>query len=194
MAGGVHALPAPLALRTSRVDFDRDPLPDLILVNGGAQRGDGAHIFVSGREVLVEWQAALDHRRRPMIDDLKIGRADGHSIDAHQHLAALWRRHRLLAQLQFTWSAKNPALIVEGTGDFAAVIVSSGKTILSRSLLANQSEDRLQPLEIMVRLRRQSQYPIFRYFLDNDDERDRHWLELVAANAKTEGWVGDRFA
>jgi hypothetical protein len=87
------------------------------------------------------------------------------------------------------------ALIVEGTGgDFAAVIVSSGKTILSRSLLANQSEDRLQPLEIMVRLRRQSQYPIFRYFLDNDDERDRHWLELVAANAKTEGWVGDRFA
>jgi hypothetical protein len=84
--------------------------------------------------------------------------------------------------------------MVDGTGGFAVAILSSGEAILSESLLANQSEDRLQPLEIMVRLRRQSQYPIFRYFLDNDDERDRHWLELVAANAKTEGWVGDRFA
>ena len=95
-ARGVHALAAALALAAAGVDLDGDALADFVLVDAGAERDDGAHIFVAGREILVERHAALDQGRRAVIDDFKIGRADRDRVDANQHLGAFRHRHRLM--------------------------------------------------------------------------------------------------
>ena len=95
VARGVHALAAALALAAAGMDFDSDALADRELVDAGSERDDRAHIFVAGREILVERQAALDQRRRAVIDDFKIGGADRHRVDADQNFGALGHRHRL---------------------------------------------------------------------------------------------------
>ena len=59
MAGGVHAFAAALALPAAGMDFDSHPLADFIFVDAGAERDDGAHIFVTRREILVERLATL---------------------------------------------------------------------------------------------------------------------------------------
>ena len=110
VARGVHALAAALALAAAGVDFDRHALADLVFVDAGAERHDRAHVFVAGREVLVERHAALDRGRRAVIDDLEIGGADRDRIDAHQHLGALRHRHRLVRELEFAGIAEHPGL------------------------------------------------------------------------------------
>ena len=108
VARRVHALAAALALAAAGVDFDGDALADLVFVDAGAERRDRAHIFVAGGEILVERHAAQDRGRRAVIDDLQVGGADRHRIDAHQHLGALGHRHRLFRQLEFAGVAQHP--------------------------------------------------------------------------------------
>ena len=109
-AGGVHALAAALALAAAGMDLHGDALADAILVHARAERRDGAHVFVAGREVLVERLAAADHRRRTVRDDLQVGGADRHGIDAHQHLGAARHRHRLLHQAELAGIVQHPGL------------------------------------------------------------------------------------
>ena len=85
-AGRVHALrqrlhwPQPAWIST----VTRSPIGEL--VDAGAERRHRAHVFVAGRQVLVERQAALDQRRRAVRDDVEVGGADRDRVDAHQHL------------------------------------------------------------------------------------------------------------
>jgi hypothetical protein len=110
VARGVHARTAALALATAGVNLDRDALADLVLVDARAERHHRAHIFMAGREVLVERHAAQKRCRRPVIDDFEIGGADSDRIDPHQHLGALRHRHRLVGQLEFAGITQHPGL------------------------------------------------------------------------------------
>jgi hypothetical protein len=58
------------------VDFHADAFVDFELVDTWSERGNRAHIFVAGREILVEGQAALNDRRRTAVNDLKVGCAN----------------------------------------------------------------------------------------------------------------------
>ena len=116
VAGGVHALAATLALPAAGVNFHRDALADLVFVDARPERDHGTHVFVAGREVLVERQAALNRGRRPVIDDLEIGGADRHRVDAHQHLGLLRHRHRLVRKLSWPGSPSTQAFMVSGIG------------------------------------------------------------------------------
>src|SRR5262252_2771750 len=98
VTGGVHALAAALALATAGMNLDGHALADPVFVDARAERHHRAHIFVSGSEVLVVRHAAKDQRRRPVIDDLEIGRADRDRVDAHQYLGLLRHRYRLIPQ------------------------------------------------------------------------------------------------
>ena len=98
VAGGVHALAAALALAATGMEFDRHARTDFVFVDTGPERDHRPHVFMAGREVLVERQAALDRRRRAVIDNLKISGADCHRVDAHQHLRLFRYRHRLLLE------------------------------------------------------------------------------------------------
>ena len=108
VAGGVHALAAALALAAAGMDLDRHALADLVFVDAGAERRDRAHVFMAGRQVLVERHAALNRGGRAVRDDLEIGRADRDRVDAHQHLGALRHRHRLFDELQLAGIAEHP--------------------------------------------------------------------------------------
>src|SRR5581483_4785748 len=96
-AGRVHALTASLALAATCMNFHRHALPDVELIDTGAERGNGSHVLVARCEVLVERETALDMGGRAGVDDLKIGGADRHSVDADQHFRSLWHRGRLVA-------------------------------------------------------------------------------------------------
>ena len=109
-AGGVHAFAATFALTAAGVDLDRDALADAALVDARTERDDRAHVFVSRREVLVERQAALDHRRRAVRDHLEVGRADRDRVDAHQNFGAARHRHRLFAKRELARIAQHPCL------------------------------------------------------------------------------------
>jgi hypothetical protein len=115
VAGSVHAFAAAFALAAAGVDFDRHALADLIFVDARAERDDGAHIFVTGREVLVEGLAAGNESGRAMIDDLEIGSANRHRVDTHQNFGALGHRNRLLRELKFAGITEHPRL--HGVGD-----------------------------------------------------------------------------
>src|SRR5215472_4744606 len=115
VARGVHAFAAALALAAAGMNFDRDALAYLVFVDARTERDHRAHIFVARREVLVERLAALDERRRPVIDDFKIGGADRHRVDANENLGALGHRDWLLRQLQLTGIAEYPGF--HGVGD-----------------------------------------------------------------------------
>jgi hypothetical protein len=91
-------LAASLALAAAGVNFHADAFADPELVDVGSERCHRAHIFVAGREVLVEGQAAADARRRAAMDDLEIGGADRHRVDADQNFRAARNRRRFLAQ------------------------------------------------------------------------------------------------
>src|SRR5262249_7180455 len=110
VTGGVHALAAALALAAAGVNFDGHALADAIFVDARAERDHRAHIFVPRGEVLVVRHAAPDQRRRPVIDDLEIGRADRDRIDAHQDLGLLRHRYRLLPQRKLAGIAEHPRL------------------------------------------------------------------------------------
>src|SRR3984885_10573826 len=67
----VHALPAALALAAAGMDLHADALADRELVDAGPERDHGSHIFVPGREILVEGQATQNFRRRSGVNDFK---------------------------------------------------------------------------------------------------------------------------
>src|SRR6266545_4819869 len=108
VAGGVHALAAALALAAAGMAFDGHALADPVFVDARPERRHGPHIFVPGREVLVVRQAAANQRRRPVIDDLEIGRADRDRVDAYEDFGPLRHRHRLLAQRKLAGIAEHP--------------------------------------------------------------------------------------
>src|SRR6185437_6148134 len=84
-ARGVHAHAASLALPAAGMDFHGDALADLELVDMGPKRYDSAHIFMAGREILVEGQTALNAGWQSPMDDFQVSGADRDCIDANQH-------------------------------------------------------------------------------------------------------------
>ena len=121
VAGGVHALAATLALAAAGVDFDRHARADLVFVDARSERHHRAHVFMAGREVLVERQAALNRGRRAVIDDLEIGGADRDCVDAHQHFRLLRHRHRLLPDAELARIAEHPGVHAVGNRKFVVV-------------------------------------------------------------------------
>ena len=100
------------------MDFHADALADLEFVDIGPEGCDRAHIFMAGREILVEGQAAADARRRAAVDDLKVGRADRHRVDADQHFRAPRNRRGLVAQQKLVRIAQDPGFHLRGNGKF----------------------------------------------------------------------------
>ena len=62
-ARGVHPLAAALAATAAGVDLDRDALANDKFVNRRSEFDNRAHVFVTGREVLVERRLAADNAR-----------------------------------------------------------------------------------------------------------------------------------
>src|SRR6516225_6345605 len=110
VTGGVHALAAALALAAAGMNLDGHALADAVFVDARPERDHSAHVFVPGGEVLVVRHAAPDQRRRPVIDDLEVGRADRDRVDTHQHLGLLRHRYRLLPQRKLAGIAEHPRL------------------------------------------------------------------------------------
>jgi hypothetical protein len=96
------------------MDLHGDALADAVLVHARAQRRHGAHVFMTRRKHLVERFAAADHRRRAVVDDLEVSRADRHGIDVHQHLGASRHRDRLVHQTELAGIAQHPGPHVLG--------------------------------------------------------------------------------
>jgi hypothetical protein len=96
MAGCIHAFTAALALAAAGVDLHRNPLARAVLVNAGAAGHHRTHVLVARREILVERVTSANHRRRPMVNNLQVGRADRDGVDAHQNLGSVGDRNRLL--------------------------------------------------------------------------------------------------
>ena len=130
VTGGVHALAAALALAAAGMNLDGHALADPVFVDARAERDHRAHIFVSGSEVLVVRHAAKDQRRRPVIDDLEIGRADRDRVDAHQHLGLLRHRYRLVPEQQLAGIAEHPCLHGVGDGIIRARLYSGWRVHL----------------------------------------------------------------
>jgi hypothetical protein len=113
-AGGVHALAASLALAAAGMDFHADAFPDFELVDVRSECGDRAHIFMAGREILVERQATPDAGRRAAMDDFEVSCADGNGVDAHQHFGASGDWRGFVAQDQLVRVAQDPGLHLRG--------------------------------------------------------------------------------
>jgi hypothetical protein len=90
--------------------LDGDAVADRILVDGRPELDHRPHIFVADRKVLVERQAAIDHRRQPVPHDFKIGGADRDRVDAHQHFGRPRLRDRLFGRQDLAWAAQHPSL------------------------------------------------------------------------------------
>ena len=97
------------------MNLDGDALADRELIDPRPEPDDRAHVFVAGRQVLVERQSALDHRRRAVIDVVEVGGADGDRVDPQQHLRSGRHRDGLLRQDQLSGIAQHPRL--HGFGD-----------------------------------------------------------------------------
>src|SRR5882724_7422659 len=117
-AGGVHALAASLALSATGVDLHADTFADLKFINAGSEGCNGAHIFMAGRKILVERQAALDVRRRAAVNDFKIGCADRDGVDADQDFGAPWNRCGFVAEKNLIRIAQDPRLHLSGNRKF----------------------------------------------------------------------------
>src|SRR5262249_31045890 len=76
VTGGVHALAASFALSEAGVNLNRHTLSDFVLIDAGSERHACAHVFMAGREILIERQTALDRGGRTAVDNFKIGSAD----------------------------------------------------------------------------------------------------------------------
>lgn len=97
------------------MNLDRYALADLKLLDAGSERYHCAHLFVAGREVLVEWQAAFDRRRRPVIDDLEIGGAD-RCVNTNEHSAVFGTGTGLVPMLSWPGSPST-AFMLFGIGN-----------------------------------------------------------------------------
>src|SRR6185437_9333620 len=124
-ARGVHALAAALAAAAAGMHLDGDAIAHLILVDGGPEFYHGAHVFVAGREILVEGQAALDLRRDAVADDLEVGGAHSNGVDAHQHLGRSRLRHRLVRQRNLLGIAQYPGLHAIGNRVLIAALTTA---------------------------------------------------------------------
>jgi hypothetical protein len=96
------------------MDLHADALTDAVLVHARAQPRHGAHVFMTRGKHLVERFAAADQRRRAVVDDFQVSRADRHRIDVHQHLGASRHRDRLIHQTELAGIAKHPGPHVPG--------------------------------------------------------------------------------
>jgi hypothetical protein len=88
------------------MNFDRDTITNGELINGRPKCRNRAHVLMTGRPVLVERRAALNHRGRTALDHIQIRCADRHSINPHQHFRT--GRHRLLREDQLLRIAQHP--------------------------------------------------------------------------------------
>src|SRR6266849_2860389 len=88
-AGRVHAGAAPLALAATGVDLHRNTLAHLIFVHPRTELGNGAHIFMTRSEPLVERQCAVDKRRRAIGNYFQIGSTNGHGVDSDKHFGSI---------------------------------------------------------------------------------------------------------
>src|SRR5262249_17064082 len=70
--GGGPSAAALLALAATGMDLDGNALADTEFVDARTECHHGPHIFVSWREVLVEWQPPFNERRWAGVDDFKI--------------------------------------------------------------------------------------------------------------------------
>ena len=68
--------------------LDRDAIAELELVDAAAELHHRAHVFVAEREVLMERQLAVDHRRQAVFQNFDVGGADRDRVDPQQHLGA----------------------------------------------------------------------------------------------------------
>jgi hypothetical protein len=84
---------------------------------------------VTRREIFVERLAALDERRRAVIDNLQIGGADRDRIDAHQNLGALGHRNRFLRELKLAGIAEHPGFHRVGDRKILVVRFHTGPAI-----------------------------------------------------------------
>jgi hypothetical protein len=60
VAGGIHTFAATLALPAAGMNLDRHARADFVFIDARPERDDGAHVFMTGREIFIEWQAALN--------------------------------------------------------------------------------------------------------------------------------------
>src|SRR6516164_7120601 len=108
------------------MNFDGDTLTDLVFIDTWPERYDRAHVFMARREVLVERQAALNRRRRPVIDDFEIGGADRHRIDAHQHFRLLRYWDRLGRDVKLTRLPEHPSPLRIRDRKFVVICFNAG--------------------------------------------------------------------
>src|SRR5215470_1593418 len=109
-AGRVHTRTTALALATAGVDLNRHALTDREFIDAGSLRDHGPHIFVAGREALVEGQSPLNQGRGTVVNDLKIGRTNGDRVDPHQDFTVAWYGCPLAFQDKGVGIAKDPRL------------------------------------------------------------------------------------
>src|SRR5437764_840142 len=107
-ARGVHPLAATLAAAAPGMNLDGDPVADLTFVDRRTELHDRSHVFVARCEAAVERQAAIDHCRHAVPDDLDVGRAYRDRVDPYEHLGRPWFRHRLLDQRELLRATQYP--------------------------------------------------------------------------------------
>jgi len=137
MARGVHAFAASLALAAAGMNLDSNPLAEIVFIDAGPERHDRAHVFVTRREVFVERQSTLNRRRRPVIDDLEIRRANRNRVDANEDFRLLRHGHRLTSNAELAGFAKHPGalrvrnwkFVVVGLHPSRRVHISSDKNL-----------------------------------------------------------------
>src|SRR5271166_1671694 len=126
-AGRVHALAAAFALPAAGMDLHGDALADAVLVHARAERRHSAHVFVTRGKHLVERFAAADHRRRAVVDDLQVCRADRHGIDAHQHLGASRPSRRLTTPLRTLsrsgWASNFSSVVLDSLAMYVIALI-----------------------------------------------------------------------
>src|ERR1700704_2364951 len=108
------------------MDFHADAFADPELVDIGSKRDNRAHIFMARCKILVERQAAPDVRRRPAVDDLEVGCADGNGIDADQNFRPSRDRCRFVTKRSSSGLPNTQAFICAETGNSGNVLTSAG--------------------------------------------------------------------
>src|SRR6266403_1852073 len=96
------------AVTTSGVNFHADAFSDFELVDTWSERGNRTHIFMTGREILVEGQTAPNARRRAAVNDLKVSCTDRNGSDADQNFRAPWSRRWFVPQKKLVRVAQHP--------------------------------------------------------------------------------------
>ena len=113
-----------------------------------------------GVKFLLNGIAALDRGRRPVIDDLEVGRADRDRVDAHQHLGLLRHRHRLVLQAELAGIAEHPCL--HGVGDRVVLArLHSGRRVHRLSSRRSAGSSHLDPVRGRARRSKSSRRLVY---------------------------------